>query len=193
MLVVVSICLQLETRNNKIEYLETQLANRLQQQQKLNSNLDELKKSESLTQQQKAELQQQNDAKQQQIDELNTQLQAKIKARDASLLARVQNTITPKASAASFSYQGGPLSAEQLNFLGNCESGMNPTTNTGNGFYGAYQFTIQTWNNMGTGYDRADHAPLDVQSQAVQKLLSGSSIWSQFPGCAQKMRDAGMI
>lgn len=26
-----------------------------------------------------------------------------------------------------------------------CESGMNPATNTGNGFYGAFQFVLSTW------------------------------------------------
>src|SRR3989344_4663839 len=30
--------------------------------------------------------------------------------------------------------QHGPLSEAQMTFLGNCEAGMNPVTNTGNGF-----------------------------------------------------------
>ena len=85
------------------------------------------------------------------------------------------------------------LSEEQIQFLGNCESGMRPETNTGNGFYGAFQFTIGTWNAMNTGYDRADLAPLDVQIAAVQKLLSRSSIWTQFPGCAAKMHAHGLL
>ena len=34
-----------------------------------------------------------------------------------------------------------------------CESGMNPATNTGNGFYGAFQFLVSTWHAAGgTGY-----------------------------------------
>lgn len=87
----------------------------------------------------------------------------------------------------------GPLSAEQIQFLGSCEAGMNPTRNSGNGYYGAFQFSIGTWNAMGTGYARADQAPLDVQIQAVQKLLSGSSIFGQFPGCANKMVALGLL
>jgi len=87
----------------------------------------------------------------------------------------------------------GPLTTAQIQFLGNCEAGMNPTRNSGNGYYGAFQFSIGTWNAMGTGYARADLAPLDVQIQAVQNLLSRSSIFGQFPGCANQMVAAGLL
>lgn len=87
----------------------------------------------------------------------------------------------------------GTLSEAQITFLGICESGMRPATNTGNGYYGAFQFSIGTWNRMGTGYERADMAPLDVQKDAVQRLLSRSSIYTQFPACARKMRNAGLL
>lgn len=99
---------------------------------------------------------------------------------------------TPPVTPAS-SYTGGPLTSDQIQFLGNCESGMTATRNSGNGFYGAFQFSLGTWNNMGTGYARADLAPLDVQIDAVQRLLSRSSIWTQFPGCALRMRSAGLL
>lgn len=87
----------------------------------------------------------------------------------------------------------GPLNSSQIQFLGNCESGMTPTRNSGNGYYGAFQFSAGTWNAMGTGYARADLAPLDVQIEAVQRLLSRSSIFGQFPGCANAMVSAGLL
>ncbi len=90
-------------------------------------------------------------------------------------------------------YSGGPLSEEQINFLGNCESGMTANRNSGNGYYGAFQFSESTWNSQGTGYARADLAPLEVQKQAVQRLLSGSSIHGQFPGCAAQMSAQGLL
>lgn len=105
----------------------------------------------------------------------------------------VQSTPEPQPQPQMPAYTGGPLTSEQSTFLGNCESGMNPATNTGNGFYGAFQFSISTWNAMGTGYARADLAPLDVQIGAVQQLLSRSSIWTQFPGCAAKMSATGLL
>ncbi len=85
------------------------------------------------------------------------------------------------------------LNDAQITYLGNCEAGMDPTKNTGNGYYGAFQFSYGTWKSMGTGYERADLAPLEVQVDAVQRLLSRSSIYTQFPGCARKMASAGLL
>ncbi len=85
------------------------------------------------------------------------------------------------------------LNEAQITFLGQCESGMTATRNSGNGYYGAFQFSIGTWNRMNTGYERADLAPLDVQINAVQKLLQSSSIFGQFPGCARKMQAMGIL
>lgn len=85
------------------------------------------------------------------------------------------------------------LNDAQINYLGNCEAGMDPAKNTGNGYYGAFQFSAGTWNSMGTGYARADQAPIEVQKEAVQRLVARSSIYTQFPGCARKMQSAGII
>jgi LysM repeat protein len=85
------------------------------------------------------------------------------------------------------------LNEEQITYLGSCEAGNDPTKNTGNGYYGAFQFSPSTWNSMGTGYARADLAPYEVQKEAVQRLLARSSIYTQFPGCARKMRSIGLI
>lgn len=100
---------------------------------------------------------------------------------------------TPAPAPVQVTYSGGPLSEAQITFLGNCESGMTASRNSGNGYYGAFQFSPGTWNSMGTGYERADMAPLDVQKDAVQRLVSRSSIFSQFPGCSSQMRAAGLL
>ena len=39
--------------------------------------------------------------------------------------------------------------APHLEAIAACESGGNPATNTGNGFYGKYQFTQTTWASVG--------------------------------------------
>lgn len=85
------------------------------------------------------------------------------------------------------------LNEEQIQFLGRCEAGMDPTKNTGNGYYGAFQFSYGTWQSMNTGYERADMAPLEVQIDAVQRLLQRSSIYTQFPACARQMQSQGLI
>jgi hypothetical protein len=111
-------------------------------------------------------------------------------ATDSSVLA--SPTPSPVVTQ-SAGYAGGPLTEEQITYLGSCEAGMDPTKNTGNGFYGAFQFSYGTWQSMGTGYERADLAPLDVQKDAVQRLLSRSSIYTQFPACSRKMQSIGLL
>lgn len=97
---------------------------------------------------------------------------------------------------AKFNYTGGPLSEEQIQALGMCESGMTATRNSGNGFYGAFQFMPSTWRNVAPApYNQGmpHEAPLEAQKQAVQNLLSRSSIFTQFPACANKMRAQGIL
>lgn len=97
---------------------------------------------------------------------------------------------------AKFNYTGGPLNEAQITALGMCESGMTATRNSGNGFYGAFQFMPGTWSKVAPApYNGVmpHEAPLDAQKQAVQTLLSRSSIYTQFPGCAKKMSAQGIL
>ncbi len=66
--------------------------------------------------------------------------------------------------------------------LRECESGDNYQENTGNGFYGAYQFSQQTWS--GLGYPgRPDLEPPSAQDQAAMKLQAEQG-WGPWPACA---------
>lgn len=97
---------------------------------------------------------------------------------------------------AKVNYTGGPLSEEQITALGTCESGMTPTRNSGNGFYGAFQFMPSTWrSNAPEPFNQVlpHEAPLDAQKQAVQNLLSRASIFTQFPSCARQMQAQGIL
>ena len=51
------------------------------------------------------------------------------------------------------------------------ESGDNYSENTGNGYYGAYQFDLGTWQSLGNS-GRPDQASPAVQDAAAQKLYS---------------------
>jgi hypothetical protein len=69
--------------------------------------------------------------------------------------------------------------------LRRCESGGRYNINTGNGFYGAYQFVPSTW--RGLGYPGMPHlAPPHVQDEAAQKLQARSG-WGQWPACTRKL------
>lgn len=85
-----------------------------------------------------------------------------------------------KATVPSVTVPSGDVWAK----LRNCEAGGNYATNTGNGYYGAYQFSIGTWNSMGTAYARADLAPPEVQDDAARRLQARSG-WGQWPACSR--------
>jgi hypothetical protein len=65
-----------------------------------------------------------------------------------------------------------------------CESGGNYRINTGNGYYGAYQFALATW--RGLGYSGYPHqAAPATQDEAVRKLQARSG-WGQWPACSRR-------
>lgn len=70
--------------------------------------------------------------------------------------------------------------------LRNCEAGGVYTRNTGNGYYGAYQFSAATWRSMNTGYEYAHLAPPEVQDDAARRLQARSG-WGQWPACSKKI------
>jgi len=59
-----------------------------------------------------------------------------------------------------------------------CESGGNPSTNTGNGFYGKYQFTMATWQSVGgSGNPAAASEAEQDQRAAMLYARAGASPW----------------
>lgn len=100
--------------------------------------------------------------------------------------AEPQATVAPQPEAPSV-YQGGGMGGgwERLR---QCESGGNYQINTGNGFYGAYQFEQSTWDGAvaRAGYPewvgvRASSAPPAVQDAAALQLYSerGAQPWPE--------------
>jgi hypothetical protein len=71
-----------------------------------------------------------------------------------------------------------PAASPVLEAIAQCESGGNPTTDTGNGFYGKYQFDLQTWQAMGgTGNPaQASEAEQDQRAAALY-AQTGPSPW----------------
>jgi uncharacterized protein YabE (DUF348 family) len=69
--------------------------------------------------------------------------------------------------------------------LAQCESGGNPTTNTGNGYYGLYQFSAGTWRSVG-GSGLPSEASSEEQTMRAQ-MLQARSGWGQWPSCSSKL------
>ena len=66
--------------------------------------------------------------------------------------------------------------------LRDCESGGDYGINTGNGYYGAYQFSLSTWQSLGYGGYPHEASP-GTQDQAAMELQSLYG-WGQWPGCS---------
>ena len=93
--------------------------------------------------------------------------------------AAVEEEASPGAPAPLV--DGYPTNA-QLAALRMCESTDDYGANTGNGYYGAYQFSPITWWWLGyTGWPH--HAPPAVQDQAVRDLYAIFG-WSPWPACS---------
>jgi len=85
----------------------------------------------------------------------------------------------PPSGVKTAGHTAGPV----LEAIAACESGGNPTTNTGNGFYGKYQFTLSTWASVGgTGLpSNASEAEQDMRA-AMLYAREGAGPW---PVCGQ--------
>ena len=104
--------------------------------------------------------------------------------RTATALATVRVTVTPRASRSTVrpvSESGSTI----WDALAKCESGGNWHINTGNGFYGGIQFTLQSWHAMG-GTGRPDQASRSEQILRAQKLQAVQG-WGAWPVCSQKI------
>lgn len=66
-----------------------------------------------------------------------------------------------------------------------CESGDDYSINTGNGYYGAYQFSLTTWQGLGYGGLPSQASP--AQQDAAAQTLYDEAGWSPWPVCSVKL------
>jgi hypothetical protein len=69
--------------------------------------------------------------------------------------------------------------------LRDCESGDDYSADTGNGYYGAYQFSASTWWSIGYSGLPSDASPA-VQDAAAQALLASQG-WGAWPSCSEQL------
>ncbi len=69
--------------------------------------------------------------------------------------------------------------------IAQCESGGNWSINTGNGYYGGLQFTLQSWKGVGgSGYP--NQASREEQIQRAEMLRARQG-WGAWPACTRKL------
>lgn len=68
--------------------------------------------------------------------------------------------------------------------LAQCESGGNWHINTGNGYYGGLQFSLESWRAVGgTGYPHQHSRETQIE---MAKRLHAQGGWRHWPGCSRK-------
>lgn len=110
-----------------------------------------------------------------------------VTAQPVTQVVAVGTKSRPAAPAPPPASGGNKPSADGLNWaaLAQCESGGNPATNTGNGFYGLYQFDEQTWHAVGGAGLPSDNSAGE-QTYRAQILYKQRSD-SPWPVCGAKL------
>lgn len=120
-----------------------------------------------------------------QLPNFDIEVVAPLKAKQAAEVAAAKAKARAKAIvAAPKAVYGGTIDGA-FALLRQCEAGGNYATNTGNGYYGAYQYNIGTWANY-QGFARPDLAPPAVQDAKARETQARRG-WSPWPGCARKL------
>jgi len=107
-------------------------------------------------------------------------------AASPAVAAAGQTAGPPAASGSPTLTSASPIPTGTLaqDFAGirNCESGGNYAEDTGNGYYGAYQFSLGTWVGVG-GSGLPSSAPPVVQDTLAFRLYQHDG-WAPWPACA---------
>jgi len=96
-------------------------------------------------------------------------------------------TSSKSSGAVDASYHGKTknVSDSVWDELAMCESSGNWSINTGNGFYGGLQFTLQTWRGFG-GTGMPNKASRADQIKVAERVLAAQG-WGAWPACSTKL------
>jgi resuscitation-promoting factor RpfB len=118
-----------------------------------------------------------------QITTKNGQEAGRNKIKEVIVTQPIKQVVIVGAKVEGFSGDFGAALAR----LRSCEGAY--TSNTGNGYYGAYQFNLSTWrSNAPAGYATVlpSDAPPAVQDQAARNLYVARG-WQPWPACSRKL------
>ncbi len=101
-------------------------------------------------------------------------------AAQAQQVAQQQQAAQSVPAAAATSSSGDDFAR-----LRQCESGGDYSDDTGNGYYGAYQFSESAWQGLGYSGLPSDASPAQ-QDQAAQQLHAQSG-WGPWPSCSAQL------
>ena len=96
---------------------------------------------------------------------------------------KVEERRDRRRAAKARALQREATASPTLEAIAACESGGNPGTNTGNGFYGKFQFTLQTWASVGGSGNPASASEAEQNKRAA--LLYAREGASPWPVCGR--------
>ena len=182
--VLINNYIQIKATKDRIEQLE-------QKYQEADADRTKLQKQSDKLKEDKKDLQQKIDRKKKEESKLRKQIKS-LKAAKLERERKARLSLSQPVSAVSERSNGpviGKDTGDLWSKLRMCESGNDYAKNTGNGYFGAYQFSATTWNAWKTGYSRADLAPPAVQDATAYKnvMASVGGFSSQHPGCFKSL------
>lgn len=93
-------------------------------------------------------------------------------------------TAPPATSAPSGGY-GDPADPATWDRLAQCESGGRWDLDSGNGYYGGLQFSLDTWRNVGgSGYPHENSREEQIHRGQILQAEAG---WGQWPHCSKEL------
>jgi hypothetical protein len=110
---------------------------------------------------------------------LHRELRSARRARTEARRAAARQAAAQRAEARAAASTASPA----LEAIAACESGGNPQTDTGNGFYGKYQFTLATWQAVGGAGNPAQASEGEQDRRAAALLAQAGP--GQWPVCGQ--------
>lgn len=120
------------------------------------------------------------------------EVETRVKTRDGVIVESevlsekvLQAPVTQKVSVGTKTRPPSPAGSDVWAKLAKCECGGNASCNTGNGYYGMYQFSLPTWRSVG-GTGLPSEASAEEQTMRAQ-ILQKRSGWGQWPACTRKL------
>jgi hypothetical protein len=103
----------------------------------------------------------------------------RLRTLPVSVLRERNHVLRKRAERRAAAPQASPV----LEAIAACESGGNPSTDTGNGFYGKYQFTQETWQAVGGTGNPAAASEGEQDRRAAQLYAQAGP--GQWPVCGR--------
>ena len=114
------------------------------------------------------------------VESVQAERQAQAERAEAAERAEEAEESAPAPAAAPSGGGGGRWDA-----LAQCESGGNWAINTGNGYYGGLQFSLQTWHAFG-GSGMPNENSREAQIAVAERVLASQG-WGAWPSCSSQL------